>query len=73
MLSLIPVVMEQSPTALDLSKLTEVITKTITPEQVLLLMGGVVSACAGYVLIYGFGRKLVFGFFSAVTRGKLKI
>lgn len=60
-------------TAIDWSPLTNALTSSFSTGEILSLMGTVVAAGAGFVLVWFGGRKIVNDIIRAFKSGKLKV
>lgn len=64
-------ILEVVPT--DYTPLTSALSAGITPAMVLAIIASVIGVAIVFVLMWFGVRKIVKGFMSAVTKGKLKI
>lgn len=64
---------ETTAAAVDLSTFVTALTGSITPAQVLAILGSVVGVGMAFFLMWLGIRKAVTSFTSAVSRGKLRI
>lgn len=64
---------EVTTTAVDMSSFITSLTGSITPAQVLAILGSVVGVGIAFVLMWLGVRKAIGGFTAALAKGKLKV
>lgn len=71
--SSLPILFEPTTTPVDIGGFTTAITGSITPAQILTILGSVVGVGMGFVLMWFGVRKVVKIFSTALSSGKIKI
>lgn len=64
---------ETVSTAIDVGSLVTALSSSVTPADIVTLLGVVIAAGMGFVLVWFGSRKVVAGFMGALKKGKIRL